>query len=273
MRSKWQWKKIIIFGVIVVLVTAGITVLIFSKNNQENLDILTMTEQIIKSPFSQKSKIISGLNRQDLLLPDLTILPPTQLRISNNQGSKILRFDTTFVNLGPGALEIFGHHDVDNEVTFATQYIYAQGAHGEFVYIGTFEYHPTHKHWHLENHVEYQLWSAVEGEKQELLAVTDKMSFCLWDEATYDLTIENAPQNRTYTSNCDQKTQGVSVGWKDTYHSGIDGQELGITDVLDGVYILRYGVNPDHKIYEVDYENNWGEIMIKIEGFRVEILQ
>lgn len=208
--------------------------------------------------------------RDDLLLPDLSIVPPKELYIAGSASNKLLRFSTTFVNLGPGPLEIFGHQDYENELTYAAQYIYAKGAPGVYQDIGSFELHPTHNHWHVDNHVQYQLWSIAEdGSKKEMLSDTGKFSFCIWDEHTYDLTIEGAPQTREYTFVCNADRQGMSVGWGDTYAARVDGQELDITDIPDGEYILYYDVNPDRKIYETTFDNNTGQIRIRITGFTV----
>lgn len=251
--------------------TVYLTASIVTKNqsqkillNDQNKQVQQPQPEILPTPQPE---------RTDLLFPDLAIQPPVQLYIAGNANAKKLRFNTTFINLGPGALEVLGHNDPENELTHAAQYIYALGAPGEYRDIGSFELHPTHNHWHLTNHVVYQLWSIDEtGGRDENLADTGKMSFCLWDEHPNDLTIENSPQTRFYGFTCNRNTQGMSVGWADTYSPRVDGQELEITEIPDGEYILYFEVNPDKKIYEVGYDNNWGELTIKIEGFRVSVL-
>jgi hypothetical protein len=208
--------------------------------------------------------------RDDLLLPDLAIKDPTELYILGSGDSKKLRFNTTFVNLGPGTLEIIGHSDPESGVTHASQYIFAKGKPGQYREIGSFTLHPTHRHWHVENHVRYQLWTInSQGERNQMVADTGKMSFCLWDENSNDLSIKGAPQGRVYEFTCSRNTQGMSVGWGDTYNAGMDGQELNVATVPDGEYIISYEVNPDRKILETKYDNNLGEMIIRIEGSRV----
>lgn len=263
--------KVIISGVLIFCVSLVLTVLIF-KINQDQERPPTSSDAQAQLPEQTFLEAVQP-ERTDLLPPDLSIKPPVQLYIAGTNNSKQLRFNTTFVNLGPGALEVLGHKDLENELTYATQYIFADGAPGEYRDIGSFELHPTHSHWHVIDHVVYQLWSISDsGERNEKLADTGKMSFCLWDEHTNDLTIENAPQSRFYGFTCDRNTQGMSVGWADTYAARVDGQELDVTNIPDGEYILYFEVNPDKKIYEVGYENNWGELKVKIEGFGLTIL-
>lgn len=212
--------------------------------------------------------------RTDLLLPDLTILAPKELLIAkSNPDKKVLRFSTTFVNVGKGPLEIIGHSDEKLEKTFATQYMKKTNGSGEYHDVGVFEYHPTHRHWHLENHVLYQLWGLTpEGGVDKLLSSTGKMSFCLWDEDPQDLKIEGAPQTRKYLFECNKNTQGMSVGWSDTYLARVDGQELDITSVADGTYLLTFQVNPDQKLIESTYDNNAGQLKIEIKGNRITVL-
>lgn len=263
--------KIIISGVLIFSTSLVLTVLILTLNTDQENPSTSATAQA-QLPQQEILEVLQP-ERTDLLLPDLSIKPPAELYITGTTNSKQLRFSSTFVNLGPGALEVLGHKDLENELTYAAQYIFADGAPGEYRDIGSFELHPTHNHWHVTNHVLYQLWSVDDnGEKHEKLSDTGKMSFCLWDEHTNDLTIENAPQSRFYGFTCDRNTQGMSVGWGDTYAARVDGQELDITNVPDGEYLLYFEVNPDKKIYEVGYDNNWGEIKVKIEGFKITVL-
>jgi hypothetical protein len=280
-----NFKIYLILGVSIFLTASSITVL---YNSFQPDEVVNETKEIeVKNVEEQKTSLIQRvINTQlsiepesetpeaaKLLLPDLSVKAPTQLYIAGNESNKQLRFDTTFVNSGPGALEIIGHADPESGLTHATQYIYAQAAPGEYRNIGSFELHPTHNHWHVANHVRYQLWSVNDqGLKNELVVDTGKYSFCLWDEAENDLSIENASQNRVYGFNCDRNTQGISVGWSDTYRPSLDGQELNITNIPDGNYFLIFEVNPDQKILEVDYENNRGELELEIKGFVLTLL-
>lgn len=203
-------------------------------------------------------------SRKNLLLPDIIISSPGEIYIENIEGKKKIRFSTTFYNQGQGSLELIGKPDPE-QVVMATQRIITTD--GSFIEreVGEFILHPDHNHWHIEEYVVFQLWSKKNGERGELLSTTKKMSFCIWDQEAFNLFLENAPQSPRYLS-CDSEIQGLSVGWSDTYLASVEGQELDITSVSDGNYLISAEINPDKKILESDYANNEVIIEINING-------
>ena len=206
-------------------------------------------------------------DKRQLLLPDIVPTTPLEIYIRNSAGKKTLRFSTTFYNQGQGPLELVGHTNKENNITYASQYIYEKGGAGLYRDIGGFVFHPPHTHWHVDQYVFYELWNVNDkGEANSLMARTDKMSFCIWDERAQDLKIADAPQARVYPRTCNGRQQGMSVGWSDTYSASIEGQELNITEIPDGIYIFRSIINPDKKIAETDYDNNQIDITIEIKG-------
>lgn len=242
------------------------TILFFRQNPQ----VAEKAREIVTQTETQVQETV----RTDLLYPDMTIVPPKQLFIARpNANSKTLRFSTTFANIGTGPLEIIGHHDLEQAKTFATQYIRKTTGGGEFQDIGEFAFHPEHDHWHVDNYVQYEVWTVKNnGERGDLVAGTGKQSFCIWDEHTYDTSLPNAAKSRFYTSACSRNTQGMSVGWGDTYLAKVEGQVIDITSLSDGDYILYFEVNPDKKILESNYENNSGQIKISISGTSLKVL-
>ncbi len=177
-----------------------------------------------------------------------------------------VRFTTTFVNQGKGPLEVLGKSDLEKNITKASQRILKTDGTFEERQLGEFVFHPGHEHWHIENYSLFEFWSVKEeGQRDKLLATTNKMSFCLWDEEAFDLNLGNAAQSQKYVS-CNNEIQGVSVGWSDTYQASVEGQQLDISLVTDGSYLLRFVINPDRKILEADYSNNEVLLPIKIKG-------
>ncbi len=204
---------------------------------------------------------------RNLLIPDVVPTAPLQILIRNVGGKKELRFSTTFYNQGKGALELIGHTDKEKNITYASQYVYEKDGPGLFREMGSFVYHTAHTHWHVDQYVFYELWSTNdEGKTDKLLITTDKMSFCIWDENSHNLKLEDAPQGRIYARTCNGRQQGMSVGWSDTYSASTEGQSVDIKDVPDGTYIFRSIINPDKKILELDYDNNVVDITIEIKG-------
>lgn len=170
-----------------------------------------------------------------------------------------------FINQGKGPLEVLGRHGLERQKTKATQKILKVDGSTQNQDIGEFIFHSGHDHWHIENYTIFELWSLKDNNRDKLLATTNKMSFCLWDEQVYDLTLENASQVQKYVG-CNNEVQGVSVGWSDTYDATAEGQELDLSNVSDGVYLVRSVINPDKKILESDYSNNEVNLRVEIRG-------
>lgn len=211
---------------------------------------------------------------RNFLLPDIVVTSPETLILRRAaDGSGSLRFSTTFKNEGKGPLEIFGHNDPERQVTYAAQYVYEDGGPGEYRNFGEFVFHPTHTHWHVEDYVFYELWSTnSEGNQEQMIAKTEKMSFCLWDENIENLELEGAPRSRVYIRDCDGRMQGMSVGWSDTYAANIDGQQLDFPIITDGMYLFKSISNPEQAILESNYDNNTDVTKIQLTGNRLTVI-
>lgn len=206
--------------------------------------------------------------REDLLLPDIVVLPPRELFLDRKNNQRVIRFSTTFANVGEGALELVRQGQTSDGTLPVSQRIYAQDESVVEREVGEFVFHSDHDHWHTQDYVVFELWSVTqEGERDQLLATTDKLSFCIWDEDAYDLELTGASQTSIYLG-CNNDTQGLSVGWSDTYASNIPGQELDVTEVPipDGQYLVRTVVNPQRFILESEFANNESFLIIQIEG-------
>lgn len=207
-----------------------------------------------------------------LLLPDLVVLPPEAIFIQFEQDQKMLRFETSFANMGEADLHLVGERDLDLEVVRAIQTFLTATGEERSEEIGQFVFHPGHEHWHLEEFAQYELWSDPQVGQGELVASAEKVSFCMFDYAPYDLTLPDAPQERQYPT-CDTEVQGLSVGWLDAYQPALEGQALDITGLPDGRYRLRKLANPARHIIEGNYDNNEASVTIEISGTNVVILE
>lgn len=186
--------------------------------------------------------------------------------MTSESGKKEIRFTTTFINQGKGPLEVLGKTDLGKNKTKASQRILKTDGTFKEKELGEFIFHPGHEHWHIEKYSLFEIWSVKEkGEKDKMLATTNKMSFCLWDEEAFNLNLENASTVQKYVG-CNNETQGVSVGWSDTYQASVEGQQLNISSLSDGSYLLRFVINPDKKILEGNYSNNEILLNIKIDA-------
>lgn len=236
---------------------------------------LTITRGSAPKEEIQNQIINEIQKRDDLLLPDLRISSPKQLYLESRSGKRYLRFSTTFSNIGSGPLELHGANDPVAGVTVATQVMQKTDGTTERREVGAFVYHPghSHLHWHVEKYSQFELLKINEaGDPTETLAQTDKMSFCIWDEHTSDLSIPNAAKSRKYSRCPRSNIQGMSVGWGDTYMANVEGQELDITGIPDGTYAARSVINVDRKIMESDYSNNIDISYIQLLNNSVKIV-
>lgn len=174
---------------------------------------------------------------------------------------RLLRFNTTHANWGPGDLVV-----------------------------GSPQLHPRwyeesecHGHLHFENFSMYRLWTpdgfetwnrlrkdnpdmtAAEvlennSDLRSEVVTTRKQGFCLQDNEIFlsNLTAGDIPKYR----GCD--SQGITAGHGDEYASGLAGQWIDVTDVPNGTYVLENEANAGRIIEEARYANNraWTEITI-----------
>jgi hypothetical protein len=204
--------------------------------------------------------------------PDLQTLPPSELLIEiTPDGQALLRFSNSILNAGPGILEVLGELNPRTNRITVTQFANTLRGDIEEHTAGEFVFHPDHDHFHLENFALYEVRSlAANGDLNGGVAFTDKISYCLRDNTRSDLR-EAAP-GPVYTV-CDQNTQGMSVGWIDTYDFQTPGQIVAIGHVPDGVYALRSTVDPADQLWEADEANNSAFIYFELADRRVQALQ
>ena len=116
---------------------------------------------------------------RDLLLPDLTTLSPSDLRIRVNpaDGHKLLRFTNSIMNIGPGKMELWGDTNPSSGKMTVTQYLYDTEETTEKRDVGEFFFHPEHDHWHLGDFALYEIWSVgLDGRLDSVVAVSNKLS-------------------------------------------------------------------------------------------------
>lgn len=202
------------------------------------------------------------------LLPDITVteshLYDNQIR--NEGGRIVLRMSNGTPNIGDGPLHLYGGADLGNGTQEVIQRVFnADGSFYDRV-AGSFIYHPTHSHIHVENWCVYRLREILPGDGVgDIVAEGAKTSFCVLDLGLYDSSLPNFDPSPDYTS-CGSTTQGLSVGWLDVYSKGLDGQLIDISDVPDGEYWLESEVDPNDNFLELDETNNAKRIKVSIGG-------
>ncbi|MEO8604699.1 MAG: lysyl oxidase family protein [bacterium] len=146
---------------------------------------------------------------------------------------KLLRFNTTTPNYGPGDVFL-----------------------GDPRGSSTFQYSSCHNHYHFKEYADYRLLDMGGN----IVARGHKQAFCLVD--LYRPPGLRGDPTAQFT---DCGFQGISAGWADVYHGGLDCQWIDVTGVPPGRYMLEVQINPAHVIQEHDYSNNVGRTEITIQ--------
>lgn len=207
-----------------------------------------------------------------LLLPDLRIAAPRELQISRDErsGERQIRFSTSVFNVGPGALELSGRHDPALRRTAASQRIHTINGAMATREAGTFVFHPTHDHWHVEDFTSFEMWThTADGTLTRMVATTGKMSFCIWDSHPMATKPPGATIRPVY-ERCPQDIQGLSVGWIDTYRARTPGQHLTIEGIPNGRYAIRSTVDPENHFIEANEGNNDVTVYVLLSGTTIE---
>lgn len=205
----------------------------------------------------------------ELLLPDIAVDPEYLsdwiVEINLFTGREELRFPNATPNLGDGPLVVRGVLPPNEDGTQTVrQRISRRG--GDLIErdAGTFRFHPTHDHMHFEAWAAYRLRSvAPDGGPGEILAESEKTSFCLADFAVYNASLPGFEPVPAFAS-CDGSIQGISVGWTDLYSRTVDGQSIDVTDLPAGEYWLESEVDPEDRIVESNENNNVARVRVTI---------
>jgi hypothetical protein len=206
-----------------------------------------------------------------LALPDLITLPPADLHLNQTPDLswRVVRFDNTIGNLGPGPLEIVGVRSSHGRYQVRQRLFTTSGQLALEPLVTELEYHAAHSHWHLAEFARYELWSTnADSTLRDIVAVNGKISYCLMDTEENP----NSPESPRGFILCGPSRQGISAGWLDTYHSHFPGQFLTLTGLPDGVYAIRSIVDPAHNLQEVDTSNNDAVTYFRLDARSVEVM-
>jgi hypothetical protein len=128
-----------------------------------------------------------------------------------------------------------------------------------------------HQHWHYLGFDRFEIRKAKSYRR---VRQDRKQGFCLGDR----FAIKNfrPPQGAVggFTPSPDDRcglmqpdlltvTAGMSVGFGDNYTAHVEGQEIDITKIKPGKYILVHRTNSDRKIRESNYSNDASSALIK----------
>jgi hypothetical protein len=212
------------------------------------------------------------------LLPDFEQRPPTDLSIRSvvrgHRRHFVLGFDSATDNIGLGPVVITARRS-SRRVPFmrASQVVRLAtgGRRQTFPRVGVlrYVYSPTHSHWHVMGFQRYELRRAS---NHALLLRDRKSGFCLADHYAHAPgSFLNEPRGPVFNDYCKQGRpeamavhQGTSVGYTDRYPSHFHGQNLDLTGVRAGTYVLVHRANRRFLFRELRYENNAASVRIRI---------
>jgi hypothetical protein len=206
----------------------------------------------------------------EMVLPDLRTAPLADLHIQVLAGGRrFLRLENTIWNSGQGPLELTGEFNAATNRTRVRQHISTTDDDRFAVPVGEFVWHPRHDHWYFDEFTLYELWTLTpDYQLDRVVASSDKLSYCIMDTDVVDPARPRLSRRPGY-GGCGQRTQGLSVGWGDTYKATLDGQALDLTGLPDGFYALTSTVNPNAVILEENYSNNSTRLYLALMGDRL----
>jgi hypothetical protein len=214
-----------------------------------------------------------GRRAPDLLLPDLDQRAPSELTLSTSGGRVRLGFTSATDNIGRGPLWIRGARTGRRAYEMrAEQVVHARsGGRAVFRPAGRIRFvnDPPHHHWHLMRFQQFELRRASDF---ALLVRDRKSGFCLADHyglARHRVAGFTGPR---FLGNCGEwqtgrltVEMGTSVGYTDRYPAHFHGQNLDITDVPAGVYVLVHRADAQGRLRELRHDNNAASVRIRID--------
>lgn len=123
-------------------------------------------------------------------------------------------------------------------------------------YMESYLWHQCHQHPHFTHWVNFALIPQFESAHNNT-RLGFKSGSTIIDSRRRDQSSASLVR-RKFTD----KQQGIQIGWTDWYPYWLDCQWIDVTGLELGPYILEVVVNPNHKVHEINYENNRGQMLI-----------
>jgi hypothetical protein len=191
---------------------------------------------------------------QTELLPNIRALRPTAIAMLDPSNMK---FSATSWNAGDGKLHLIARSPVTDPVTGqkkqpVDQRVYCSGGGFYDRSAGMAEYHAAHNHVHYNDYANYIL-ELADGSSQNPRKGT-KTTFCIMDTTGVNTQLKGAAGSAVFnycpTQDPAFNTQGMSIGWGDTYGAHLAGQSLLIGDLQPALYRLRHVFDPKNLLLE-----------------------
>jgi glucose/arabinose dehydrogenase len=219
-------------------------------------------------------------------LPDLDQETPSDLAVtalgSGSEKDYVLGFRSAVRNVGAGPLILDGHRsDASNPFMTVDQVVdRADGSQTTVAGVGrmVFAISPDHRHWHYLQFDRYglQRYELRAAGAARPLVRDRKTGFCLGDRyRVTDRLVPNAVPDKIYRTNCGlnqtqllEVREGISVGYGDDYKAFLEGQDLPLTGLPGGRYILVHRVNENRRLRELNYGNDAASVLLDLRWQR-----
>jgi serine protease len=229
-----------------------------------------------------RAENVSAADSAPELLPDLDQETPSELTVeaigSGSTRTYRLGFRSAVRNIGDGPLILDGARPDTSTPYMTVNQVVERGdapqevipAVGRMVYAVS----PDHQHWHYLQFDRYELQSyELRRAASERTLVRDrKTGFCLGDR--YRVTtrlVPNAAPEKFYRGRCGltetellQMHEGISVGYGDAYSAFLEGQDLPLSGLAGGRYVLVHRVNGNRHLRELSYANNAASVLFEL---------
>jgi hypothetical protein len=201
------------------------------------------------------------------LLPDLEQRAPRRVSVANISGRYKLGFESSVDNVGRGPVWLRGTR-FGRTMTVRQLVRVAGGGLESHVDAGVLRYtwSSSHTHWHLIHFERYELRRVNDF---ALVGRDRKSGFCLADH--YGIARRVRPARPFFLGSCAKGQpgartveQGSSVGYTDRYPPNFHGQNIDLTGIPAGVYVLVHRANPDRWLRELSYDNNAASVRLRL---------
>jgi hypothetical protein len=203
------------------------------------------------------------------LLPDFDQRAPTDLEIAGGAGRWRLGFTSLVDNVGLGPSELVGVRRPGQSRMDGTQRVLlANGKVRTYSDVAQLRYtsSPPHHHWHLMRFDSFEL-RTLDG---KTLVRDRKSGFCLADH--WGAAPGYWPGRRPhFLGDCEQfhpearrVVMGTTPGYTDRYPAFFHGQNVDITGVPAGTYVLMHRVNASMRLHELRYDNDAASVRVRL---------
>jgi hypothetical protein len=203
------------------------------------------------------------------LLPDFDQRAPTGLTIAGRAGHWLLGFTSLVDNVGLGPSELVGVRPPGEKRMVGAQRVHlANGKVRTYDDVAQIRYtnSPPHHHWHLMRFDSFEL-RTPDG----ATIVRDRKSgFCLADH--WGTAPGYWPDRHPhFLGDCEQYRpdathvlMGTTPGYTDRYPAFFHGQNVEITGVPAGTYVLMHRVNASMLLHELRYDNDAASVRVRL---------